>query len=257
METPIAAGMPMETLTSSICGSTAIAGSMPSPGRLLAGSRARLRRSTGRSSRRRSRRGRRWRRTSGSGRTAGGRRARARPGADGSPCRRRTGRRPGRPAGPSVHVNMRARRRAARSCSSTVPVAIAPPAHMEINARVPSVRSSSCSAVVIRRVPVEPTGWPSAIAPPLTLVRSSGGAGLLRPGEYDGRERLVDLEQVEVVERHAGALEQPPGRVDGSVEVVVGIRPDQGVVGDPRARGQPERVGERRSPSAAPPRRRR
>ena len=62
------------------------------------------------------------------------------------------------------------------------------------------------------------------------------GAGLLRPGEYDGRERLVDLEEVEVVEGEAGALEQPTGRVDRTVEVVVGIRPDQGVVDDPRAR---------------------
>ena len=31
-------------------------------------------------------------------------------------------------------------------------------AHIDRNARVPSVRSSSCSAVVISRVPVEPTG---------------------------------------------------------------------------------------------------
>ena len=38
----------------------------------------------------------------------------------------------------------------------------------------PRVRSSSCSAVVIRRVPVEPTGWPRAMAPPFTLVFSSG-----------------------------------------------------------------------------------
>ena len=40
-----------------------------------------------------------------------------------------------------------------------VPVAIAPPAHIEINARCASRRSSSCSAVVIRRVPVDPTTY--------------------------------------------------------------------------------------------------
>jgi len=54
-----------------------------------------------------------------------------------------------------------------------VAVASAPPAHIEISAVVPPVRSSSWSAVVISRLPVEPTGWPSAIAPPLTLTLST------------------------------------------------------------------------------------
>lgn len=39
-----------------------------------------------------------------------------------------------------------------------VPVAMAPPAHIVINAVVASRRSSSCNAVVINRVPVLPTG---------------------------------------------------------------------------------------------------
>ena len=39
-----------------------------------------------------------------------------------------------------------------------VAVAIAPPAHIEISAVLASVRSSSCSAVVISREPVLPTG---------------------------------------------------------------------------------------------------
>ena len=38
-----------------------------------------------------------------------------------------------------------------------------------------SVRSSSCSAVVISRAPVAPTGWPSAIAPPLGFTRAMSG----------------------------------------------------------------------------------
>jgi hypothetical protein len=54
-----------------------------------------------------------------------------------------------------------------------VPVASAPPAHIEISAVEPPVRSSSCSAVVMSRLPVDPTGWPSAIAPPLTLTLST------------------------------------------------------------------------------------
>ena len=46
---------------------------------------------------------------------------------------------------------------------------------MVISAVLASRRSSSCSAVVISRAPVLPTGWPSAIAPPLTLTRSGSG----------------------------------------------------------------------------------
>ena len=39
-----------------------------------------------------------------------------------------------------------------------------------------SRRSNSCSAVVISRLPVEPTGWPSAIDPPLTLTLSTSSS---------------------------------------------------------------------------------
>ena len=39
-----------------------------------------------------------------------------------------------------------------------VPVDSAPPAHIVIRAVLWSVRSSSCSAVVIKRLPVLPTG---------------------------------------------------------------------------------------------------
>ena len=42
--------------------------------------------------------------------------------------------------------------------SMIVPVDSAPPAHMVISAVLWSVRSSSCSAVVISRLPVLPTG---------------------------------------------------------------------------------------------------
>src|SRR5690606_31488761 len=59
--------------------------------------------------------------------------------------------------------------------SMIVAVARAPPAHMVISAVDWSDRSSSCSAVVISRAPVAPTGWPSAMAPPLTLTRSRSG----------------------------------------------------------------------------------
>jgi hypothetical protein len=56
-----------------------------------------------------------------------------------------------------------------------VAVDMAPPAHMVISAVAASRRSSSCRAVVSSRAPVAPTGWPRAIAPPLTLTRSGSG----------------------------------------------------------------------------------
>src|SRR5215469_319300 len=59
--------------------------------------------------------------------------------------------------------------------SMMVAVDMAPPAHMVIRAVAASRRSSSCRAVVISRAPVLPTGWPRAIAPPLTLSRSGSG----------------------------------------------------------------------------------
>ena len=54
---------------------------------------------------------------------------------------------------------------------------------------------------MIRIAPVPPSGWPRAIAPPLGLVLRQVGADLLRPGEHDRGERLVDLEHVDVVDR--------------------------------------------------------
>src|SRR3954466_6480352 len=56
-----------------------------------------------------------------------------------------------------------------------VPVPRPPPQHMVTRPVSASVRSISCSSVLSRRAPVEPSGWPRAIAPPLTLTRSMSG----------------------------------------------------------------------------------
>ena len=57
----------------------------------------------------------------------------------------------------------------------SVPVPRPPPQHIVTKPISLSERSSSCRSVVIRRAPVEPSGCPSAIAPPLTLTRSMSG----------------------------------------------------------------------------------
>ena len=54
----------------------------------------------------------------------------------------------------------------------SVAVPSPPPQHIVTRPSSLSERSSSCSSVVISRAPVEPSGWPSAIAPPFTLTRS-------------------------------------------------------------------------------------
>ena len=78
---------------------------------------------------------------------------------------------------------------------------------------------------MISRLPVEPTGWPSAIAPPLTLtlLTSSSSVMLLTfaHDRHHRRERLVDLDDVDVGHRHAGHRRAPspwrrPDRRGGS-----------------------------------------
>src|SRR6185437_13324174 len=63
------------------------------------------------------------------------------------------------------------------------------------------------------------------------------------PGQHDGGERLVDLEQVDVADVHAAALEHPLGGRDGTVQVVVGLVADQALGHDPGPRRQSQVTG--------------
>jgi uncharacterized protein len=86
--------------------------------------------------------------------------------------------------------------------------------------------------------PVLPTGWPSAIAPPLTLTLSMSGS-CSRAHEARRGERLVDLEQVHVADGHAGLVEHLRRGLAGSVEVVVGVGADQRLGDDAGAGRRP------------------
>ena len=46
--------------------------------------------------------------------------------------------------------------------------------HIVTTAYLPPRRRSSYSALAVSLAPVQPSGWPSAIAPPLTLIYPSG-----------------------------------------------------------------------------------
>jgi hypothetical protein len=62
----------------------------------------------------------------------------------------------------------------------------------------------------------------------------------LQPGQRYRRECLVHLEQVEVADLHAAALEQPSRRLHRSVEVEVRLGTDETLRDDARPRSQPE-----------------
>ena len=66
---------------------------------------------------------------------------------------------------------------------------------------------------------------------------------LLCPGQHDRGERLVDLDDVDVVHRQAGALEQALGGVDRAGEHEHGVDADEAGVDDPGPRAQAELVG--------------
>jgi hypothetical protein len=62
------------------------------------------------------------------------------------------------------------------------------------------------------------------------------------PGQHDGRERLVDLEQVQLADLHPAPREQPVGRLHRAVQVVVRLRADQALRDDPGTRGHAVRA---------------
>ena len=85
--------------------------------------------------------------------------------------------------------------------------------------------------------PVAPIGWPSAIAPPLTLHLSQSAPVSLQELEHDGGERLVDLDQVDVVDRHAGLLRGNASAAGpGAVSMITGSVPATAVMHDARPR---------------------
>ena len=75
------------------------------------------------------------------------------------------------------------------------------------------------------RAPDAPSGWPSAIAPPFTFVLFAVEAELLLDGEVLRRERLVDLEQIDVADLHAGAGERLRDAGAGPMPMMFGSTP--------------------------------
>ena len=121
-----------------------------------------------------------------------------------------------------VELRRREGEREAHARRSTIATTPWPPAAQIEIRRGPSPRSASSFAAVARiRAPVAANGWPVASEEPATLRRVAvdRAEALLLPGgergQHLGRERLVDLVEVEVLQRQPGALEQPRDGVDG------------------------------------------
>ena len=87
--------------------------------------------------------------------------------------------------------------------STIVAMPMPPPMHSVTRPVARSRRSSSSSTVPISIAPVAPSGWPSAIAPPLTFTFAGSIAEVAHRLERDGGEGLVDLPQVDVRTPHA------------------------------------------------------
>ena len=95
----------------------------------------------------------------------------------------------------------------------------------------------------MRTAPVPPSGWPRAMAPPLGLTLARSTSSSFCPGEHDRGERLVDLGDVDVVHRQAGALHEALGGVDRAGEHEHRVHADEAGVDDAGPRTQTELVG--------------
>ncbi len=118
-----------------------------------------------------------------------------------------------------------------------------PPTHIDSTPNCLSWYCSELISVLVMRAPVMPNGWPTAIAPPLTLSLSSGMPSCLRRAQRLDRERLVDLEQVDVVEAHAGVAQRGRDRLDRAEAHDLGRQAGDGRRHDARQRGQAELLG--------------
>ena len=85
-----------------------------------------------------------------------------------------------------------------------------PPEQIAARPMPPPRRCSSLISVSVIRAPLAPIGWPRATAPPLTLTLS--GIDAEAPGGDDGDagERLVDLDQIDVVDGQSRPSEGDP-----------------------------------------------
>ena len=124
-------------------------------------------------------------------------------------------------------------------CSS-IAIPWPPPMHSVTRPRSWSRRSISYRIFVVITAPVAAIGWPSAIAPPLGFTFSAVEVEILHHRQRLGRERLVQLDHVDVVERPAGPLQRLAHRRHGADAHDLGVHAAVGVGQDPAAHRRAE-----------------
>src|SRR5262249_13711408 len=120
-----------------------------------------------------------------------------------------------------------------------------PPTHIVSRPNVLSWNCRLFSRVLAIRAPVMPNGWPTAIAPPLTppavdVQLVDVDAQLAVGGDDLRRERLVDLDQVDVADGHPGPVQRLQGGPDRAQPHDLGRERRQAGGDDPGQRGYPE-----------------
>ena len=125
------------------------------------------------------------------------------------------------------NLEVRAGTDAVRRSSTMVAMPMPPPTQSVARPQRRSRRSSSSMRVPRIIAPVAPSGWPMAMAPPLTLVISCGEVQVAHEPHRDRGERLVDLEEVDVRRSPARPWRAPCGRPGaGPVSMIVGSAPE-------------------------------
>ena len=99
-----------------------------------------------------------------------------------------------------------------------------PPTHIVSRPKVLSASWRPLISVVMMRAPVMPNGWPRAMAPPLTFSLSQLMPSSLGRRDDLGGERLVDLDQVDVVDGHAGPGQGLAAGLDRAEAHDLGVR---------------------------------
>ena len=103
-------------------------------------------------------------------------------------------------------------RRWLRGSSMMVALAMPPPSHMVCRPYRMPLACMWCTSVVMSRAPEPPSGWPSAMAPPLRVERGQVGAGLGEPGQRDRAKASLTSKAPMSSMRQAGALASAFGR---------------------------------------------
>jgi GNAT superfamily N-acetyltransferase len=99
-----------------------------------------------------------------------------------------------------------------QSLSTIAAIPCPPPMHAVARPYFLFRRPSSCVSVSKSRVPVMPSGWPSAIAPPFTFVFSRSSPSSFSTARVLTGERFVHFDEIDLIEFQSGDLEGLPRR---------------------------------------------